>query len=164
MPISPNLLISPQEKAAVSDTQLSQACCCWENNDGEGGRLQPTEIHTHTLSFFFLRVVAFFLQQLVARAVKCCPDRRAPPTHSTFVQTFTAPHPLVCTWAHLRTKPSIPEIPGMCHYPFAAKMIIWQITGQDPDDRQRLQVLCAPQAGVLLRLLCGINAFREWLQ
>lgn len=59
MPISPNLLISPQEKAAVSDTQLSWACCLWENNDKGGERPQPARIRISLLSFFFSGVVVF---------------------------------------------------------------------------------------------------------
>ena len=72
MPVAPNLLISPQEKAAVSDTQLSRGLPPGpRNNDGRGGRRQPAVICTSPLAFFSGVVFFLFSQQLAARAVKC---------------------------------------------------------------------------------------------
>lgn len=53
MPTSPNLLISPQEKAAGSDTQLSQAGLLPRENN-EGRREAVPQKCAHVPSFFVL--------------------------------------------------------------------------------------------------------------
>lgn len=113
MPASPNLLISPQEKAAASDTQLSQAGLLPRENN-EGRREAASEMRTRPL---FLRPGGprLPLQQLAARAVK-----RRPPGSPALCPSRLGPHPLECTWAHLRARPFVPETPGVCHHPLHA--------------------------------------------
>lgn len=71
----------------------------------KGGHSLQEYVHLPSLSssrgWWFL-----FLQQLAARAVKCCPARKIPLPTLLLSKPVPAPHPLVCTWAHQRTKPS----------------------------------------------------------
>lgn len=119
MPASPNLLISPQEKAAASDTQLSQAGLLPRENN-EGRREAASEMRTRPL---FLRPGGprLPLQQLAARAVK-----RRPPGSPALCPSRLGPHPLECTWAHLRARPFVPETPACAITPCMLRAALWQ--------------------------------------
>lgn len=124
MPTSPNLLISPQEKAAVSDTQLSGLLPPAQPLGGGGSCC----LQCPYISPLFLLRGGGVSATVGSTRYEMLPSWKSPP-QLRFCLPPLLPQSSTCTWAHWRIRPSVSEIPGMCH-PFAAKCSPNQLQGE----------------------------------